>query len=195
MTRLIADLKEGDESAAELVWSRFFQRLTGIARRKLGTVPRRVQDEEDLALSAMHALCLGAREGRFRKLQNRDDLWQILIMLTARKASNVRRKQAIRQESGESVLQSRDSEDFVNVAEFVEGPPTEAMLDSVGIHCEELLSLLDEKLRHVAMLKLSGHTNEEISQIRGRSVKSIERYLQMIRRTWEPTLDENSHLV
>ncbi len=56
----IALLKGGDQVAAKLIWDRFFQRLSDFARAKLGAVSRRAQDEEDLAVSAIHALCLGA---------------------------------------------------------------------------------------------------------------------------------------
>lgn len=180
ITQWIAGLRDGDERAARAVWEAFFDRLRGYALRKLGDAPRRVRDEEDLALSAIQALCAGAMEGRFHKLDNRDDLWQVLVMITARKASNVRRQHLARGEAGESAVVSPDEG---GLADVLAGPAPE-FAESISTACEELLGVLDDKLREVALLKFAGHTNEEIAQLRGRSVKAVERYLQMIRLKW-----------
>ena len=46
VTWWIQNLKEGDESAATALGCRYFQRLAGLARQRLGDGHRRVQDEE-----------------------------------------------------------------------------------------------------------------------------------------------------
>lgn len=184
ITRLISGLKQGDDQAAQAIWERFFQRLTAVARKRLGSLPKRVADEEDLALSALNALCTGAREGRFRQLENRSDLWQILVMITVRKVSNARRKQAIRQERGESALDVTEGEPQF-FAELLESAPSDQLVDSMSACCEEMLAMLNEKLREVALLKLAGHTNLEVARLRQRSVKTIERYLKLIRAEWD----------
>ncbi|MEZ6041778.1 MAG: ECF-type sigma factor [Planctomycetaceae bacterium] len=189
VTRLIAGLKIGDEDSAQALWTRFFDRISQLASRKLSGLPRRVQDEEDLALSALHALCQGAREGRFRQFETRGDLWQILVMITSRKAANLRRKQNVRQERGESALHAAGATKSFSLSEVVEGPPSAAMVDELGVCCEELLSLLPEKLQQVAMMKLAGHTNQEIANARGRGLSTIERYLQLIRAHWANHID------
>ena len=182
VTSWIALLKGGDQVAAKLIWDRFFQRLSNFARAKLGPDSRRAQDEEDLAVSAIHALYLGAREQRFRQFENRDDLWQLLTLIVARKASNVRRRLNVRPEIGECDLGRPD--ELLNLDQLFAGVPSPELLDSLDLQCDELLSQLSEKLKQVALLKLRGHTNEEIAQLRGRSVSTIERYLQMIRSIW-----------
>jgi hypothetical protein len=55
------------------------------ARHKLRGVPRRAADEEDVALSAFDNFCRAAEHGRFPDLADRDDLWQLLLVLTDRK--------------------------------------------------------------------------------------------------------------
>ena len=74
ITRWIGNLKQGDDEAALQLWERYFQRLVQLARHKLGTTPRRVADEEDVALSVFRRLCDGAQDGRFEQLTDRDDL-------------------------------------------------------------------------------------------------------------------------
>src|SRR5262245_36481381 len=87
----IRQLKVGDASAAQRLWERYFRRLVGLARTRLRGVGRRVTDEEDVALSAFASLCRGVRHGRFPQLSDRDDLWRLLVLLTARKAWHCRR--------------------------------------------------------------------------------------------------------
>src|SRR6516164_6398408 len=86
VTPWIDRLKAGDPDAAQKLWERYFRRLLGLARRKLGAAPRRAADEEDVALSAFDSFCRAAEQGRFPRLSDRSDLWQLLVLLTARKA-------------------------------------------------------------------------------------------------------------
>jgi hypothetical protein len=90
VTRWIAALKQGHESAAVGLWEAYFRRLVGLARARLRDTPRRIADEEDVALSAFDSFCRGARAGRFARLDDRNDLWQILVFITLRKAIDLR---------------------------------------------------------------------------------------------------------
>src|SRR5215470_13386684 len=84
ITYWIGKLKDGDPAAAQKLWEGYFQRLVDLARIRLQAAPRRAADEEDVALSAFHSFCRGAGQGRFPRLGDRDDLWQLLVLLTAR---------------------------------------------------------------------------------------------------------------
>lgn len=186
---MIADLKNGDEDAAAEIWERFFHRVTALADRKLNAATKRRRDEEDVALSAIDALCTGAREGRFRQLENRDDLWQILCMITSRKAALEWRRHSRNQEIGESVV-AKPSDDLPpGMDALIEGKPDDRYLDSLTSTSRDLLEGLDEHLRKVAMLKLQGYRHDEVAEKIGRSVKAVERYLQTIREKWELQVD------
>ena len=56
ITRCISLLKRGDRTAAQPLGDRYFQRLVELARARLRVAPRRLADEEDVALSAESAL-------------------------------------------------------------------------------------------------------------------------------------------
>src|SRR5262245_17756158 len=86
-TNWMEQLRRGDTAAAQRLWEDYFERLTRLARQELAGAPRRAVDEEDTVLAALHSFCRGVRQGRFPKLDDRDDLWQVLVVLTARKAS------------------------------------------------------------------------------------------------------------
>ena len=99
ISQWLIGLRDGDADAAAELWRRYFDRLTHLARRRLGSMPRRVVDEEDVALSAFDSFCRAAAAGRFPKLDDRDDLWQVLVLIAARKAASAGR-QARRQKRG-----------------------------------------------------------------------------------------------
>src|SRR4051812_45861380 len=87
VTRWIGELQGGDQDAAAPLWEHYFRRLVGLARKKLRNAPRQAAaDEEDVALSAFDSFCRGAQRGQFRELENRGNLWRLLVTLTARKA-------------------------------------------------------------------------------------------------------------
>ena len=94
------------------IWERYFRRLVGLAREKLRGTRCGAADEEDVALSVFDSFCRGLEEGRFPNLQDRDNLWKVLVVLTARKALRLvqyerRQKARRRQGSGRSGLVAR----------------------------------------------------------------------------------------
>ena len=86
VTHWISRLKAGDHAAAQPLWEAYFRRLVDLARARLRGAPRRAADEEDVALSALDSFCRRAGEGRYPHLADRDDLWRLLVVITARKA-------------------------------------------------------------------------------------------------------------
>ena len=91
VTRWLGQLQEGDSAAARQLWERYFRRLVGLARKRLRGAPRRAADEEDVALSAFDSFCRAAAQRRFPRLDDRHDLWQLLVVITDRKAGALAR--------------------------------------------------------------------------------------------------------
>src|SRR4051812_22597800 len=106
VTRWLGNLKAGEGGAAQPLWDRYFTRLVERARAKLCALrhPMAVNNEEDVALSAFHSLCEGIRQGRFPRLDDRDDLWRLLVHLTACKAVDRYRDEARQKRGGRRVL-------------------------------------------------------------------------------------------
>src|SRR5438105_1816712 len=77
----IGHLKQGDQAAAQLLWERYFARLVRLAQAKIRSVcrPGGDADGEDIAVDAFDSFCRRAAQGRFPKLNDRDDLWQLLV--------------------------------------------------------------------------------------------------------------------
>jgi DNA-directed RNA polymerase specialized sigma24 family protein len=191
ITHWLDQVKQGDSLAAQQLWQQYFHRLVRLARKKLKDAPRRVADEEDVVLSAFDSFCRGAEQGRFPQLDDRDDLWQVLVMITARKATN-QRKHDRRQKRGgglvrgESVFVTGQSDpDWAGIDQVVGAEPTPEFASQVGEECQELLDRLnDSTLQNVALWKLEGCTNDEIAGRLECKIRTVERKLQLIRQLW-----------
>jgi hypothetical protein len=90
VTVWIGALKAGDPAAAQPLWERYFRKLVRLARARFRGAPPRTADEEDVALSAFDSFCRGAAAGRFPQLCDRDNLWPLLVVITARKVIDAR---------------------------------------------------------------------------------------------------------
>ncbi len=187
ITRLLGPLKAGDEAAIQKVWETYFERLVRLARAKLGARPRRAADEEDAALSAFDGFCRAVSEGRFPQLFDRDDLWQVLLVLTTRKAANlIKREGALKRGLARTVpIDPAETDGGRAFVELVGREPEPAVAAEVADQCRELFErLTDADLRPVAVMKMEGYSNGEIAVRIGRSLGSVERKLRLIRTLW-----------
>ena len=186
----IGKLKAGDAEAAQKLWECYFQRLVGMARSKLQGSPRRAADEEDVALSAFDSFCRGAEQGRFPQLSDRDNLWQLLVKITVRKAIDLARHESRRKRRGGIQEEGRlagpeDSAAADNGLEQIAGrEPTPEFAAQVAEQCQRLLGSLNDELRSIAVWKMEGYTNAEIAAQLGCVTSTVERRLKLIRAVW-----------
>src|SRR5262249_7041587 len=156
---------------------------------KLGDAPRRAADEEDVALSAFDSFCRGARRGRFPHLDDRDNLWRLLVTITARKAFDQVRDERCEKRGGGAVcrgsaLCGADST-AVGFDRVVGREPTPELAARVADECQRLLGLLEEReLRSVAVWKMEGDTTEQIAVKLECAPSTVERKLRRIRTLW-----------
>jgi DNA-directed RNA polymerase specialized sigma24 family protein len=189
VTRWLGQLQAGDEAAVQQLWERYFKRLVGLARKKLVDAPRRVADEEDVALSAFDSFCRNAEAGRYPSLADRDSLWRLLVVITARKAAHLKRDETRQKRGGGATpvpdLPADSSEGSV-LEQVLSNEPTPEMAAQIAEECQRLLAALnDPELATVALLRMEGHSVEEIAAKLGFAPRSIKRKLQMIRGVWE----------
>src|SRR3989442_8454491 len=101
VTRWVTALKAGDTTAAQPLWDRYSRQLVSLARQRLQSARRRVADEEDVVQNAFHSFFRGVAQGRFPQLNDRDNLWRLLVVITARKAlDQIAHEQSKRQGGG-----------------------------------------------------------------------------------------------
>jgi DNA-directed RNA polymerase specialized sigma24 family protein len=187
----IASVKAGDLAAAQPLWERYFGRMMTLARvrfRAAGAAARDASsDEEDAALSAFQSLCTGLVDGQYPQLEDRHDLWRLLVVITTRKViAKTRRK--LRQKRGGGAVRSAteltgirsDADVFANA---ISKEPTPEFAALVADQYEKLLKRLgDELLRKVVVLRMEGYTLEEIASRLECSRRTVDRQLMLIRR-------------
>jgi DNA-directed RNA polymerase specialized sigma24 family protein len=190
VTLWIKGLRQGSSRAAQELWERYFQRLVDLADRRLPRSIKRDFDEEDVALSAFHSLCAGVAKGRFPQLEDRHNLWSLLVVITARKAMHRIRdatagKRGGGRVAGESTLDAR-AEEGLGINQIIGNEPTADFAVQVREESERLLELLpDESMRRLAVLKMEGYTNEEAAERLRCGLRTIERRMSLIRRLWK----------
>jgi RNA polymerase sigma factor (sigma-70 family) len=179
VTVWLARLKAGDSEAVQPLWERYFQRLVALARRRGAGLRDKGTDEEDVALLAFDSFIRGVERGRFPRLNDRNDLWQVLYRLTADKVINLWVREGRLKHGERRVVHASE---LLDERAGREPSPEEAALfnDEVA----KRLSDLTEEEEAVAILKLGGYTNEEVRERLGCSLATVERRLKGIRTKW-----------
>ena len=184
VTRMLGLLKSGDREAAGQLWGRYFRKLVELARVRLRSMPRRAIDEEDVAVSVFDSFFRRAEQGQFPRLDDRDDLWQLLFVLTVRKAANLSHHENCQCRGGGRVSALSELE-CMGADEILSTEPSPELAAQFAEECERLMEMLvDETLKLVARWKLEGYTNAEIAGRIGCIEQTVERKLRTIRRIW-----------
>jgi DNA-directed RNA polymerase specialized sigma24 family protein len=196
ITEWLGNLREGDQAAAQPLWERYFSKLVTVARTKLRRMRRTTadEDEEDAALSAFNSFCAGAARGKFPQLADRDDLWRLLVVITARKAMAQANRQGRQKRGGgrvveEAVLFGHGPGDtdgsIAGLERIAAGGPTPEFAAMMAEECRRLLDALDdESLKQVAVSRMEGYSNDEIADQLGCARRTVARRLDLIRKTW-----------
>ncbi|MFK7779401.1 MAG: ECF-type sigma factor [Gimesia sp.] len=194
VSQWIDQLKSGDAQAAQRLWESYFQEMVEVARKKLYGAPRAMADEEDVALSAFNSFCLGAKNGRFSQITDRENLWPLLVAITSHKSVDLirhenRQKRGGTGKSGNTSERKKQTFDPVNIEEIIQKQPSPEFAVQLAEELERLLIKLDKTgdstLRQVALGKMEGETTTETAQSLGCARRTVERKLQLITRLWQ----------
>jgi RNA polymerase sigma factor (sigma-70 family) len=191
VTCWIIALKVGDMDAAQNLWEQYFSKLVAFARKRLRDVPRRVFDEEDIALSALDSFCRRAAENTFPKLEDRHDLWSLLVTITARKILQQQRHQMRKCRGGgklrgeSAFLSPGRAEEALGIEQIVGSAPSPEFAAQFSDQVEALLERLDdESLKAIALAKLDGKDNSEIASELKITDRTVRRKLKLIELIW-----------
>ncbi|MDB4614734.1 ECF-type sigma factor [bacterium] len=194
ITNAILALGNHDPNAAKVLWDRYFERLCGFAESKIFRVHRRVMEADQIASDAFAALFDGIENHRFTKVRNRDEMWQMLTLIAARKASNERKRLDREQRGGGKV---RGGSAFgpggINsVVDFLQRDLSpDRFLELQELSNQLLESLPTDELRRVAVLRMAGHSNAEIAEQLDCVERTVERRLEHVRKLWSEVIAEN----
>jgi RNA polymerase sigma factor (sigma-70 family) len=197
VTNYLRQFQAGDRAGFEKLWERYYPRLVKLARKKLQGLRRGAADESDVAASALDSFVQSVEQGRLPQILDRDGLWHLLVVVTTRKASRLRRHERRLKRGGGHVLDEAalpnaegDPEQETGLEQILAREPTP---EEAALTAEELPRLLhllpDPALRDIALRKLEGYTNGEIAAEFGCVRRTIERQLRVIRSLWSKEID------
>jgi len=186
---LMVGLSRGDETAAAQVFQRFAGQLWELARRQLSERLRRKVDPEDVLQSVFRSFFVRQREGRF-DIENWENLWGILAIMTMRKCGRQiahfqAERRDLRREVGlQTPVQPGDEPRF-----FSPDPTPSEALVLVEL-LEGIMQILTPTDREILSLYLQGHTTAEISARVGRTMRTVRRTLERVRKRLRPMQEE-----
>ena len=193
VTRWIELVKAGDSTAANQLWQHYSDRLVRAVRAKLYGRERAVSDEEDIVLSVFDSFYDAAQLGRFPDLADRDELWRLLMRMSARKVVDKRRSEGRKRRGGEFQAFSLDAGDEGELFELTADEPSPEMVLMMEESVEQFFSHLGVgQLRDLAVAKLEGYSNAELAQRFACSERTIERRLHLIREKLKQELFEQN---
>ena len=188
------DMKQGDVAAFEKLWARCFSTIVKLARQRLGTARKRVEDEEDVAAEVFQKLYFASVNGKLPELTDRQSLWRLLLTMTRNAAlDSINREQRAKRGGGhvrgESVAEdpgllmpNPGPSAFDN---FIGRVPTPGSVVSVKELVDQWLERLpDDEARQIALMRLEGFGTDEIAVQLGLPLRTAERRLQQIRAAW-----------
>ena len=194
VTQIIGRLKSDDRStfdrAAADVWRRYADELLHLVRRRLGRRARVRTDAEDVLQSVYKSFCLRQQKGEY-DLNDRDDLWRLLVSMARNKAANAathhsRRKRDYRREHADTNAATSCGDGAAPTMERLpDAKPTALEVVAMEETIRERLECLPEDLRALATRKLAGFTNEEVAAEWNRTVRTVERKLARVRQIWQ----------
>lgn len=183
ISQLLRMFMSGDRESVQHLWNRFFPRMMNLANMVLKE-RQLPAGAEDAVQEAFLKFIMQVENGHYRQQLRRDDLWRILTLFTVQTA----RKQMIREQAAK-----RGGGRVKKESELIQTTSRGFRLDGViaklpAADCdllfEELLGLLDDDLKEIALLRLGGYTLQQIQTQLGCSLRSAERRIQLIRAIW-----------
>jgi RNA polymerase sigma factor (sigma-70 family) len=188
VTHFFGQLRAGKRAAADALWERYCPRLLALARKTLAGRRPRGADPEDAVQSAFVSFWQRAERGQFVGAMDRNQLWNLLGLITVRKSLKQLQRERTRKRGGGRVVSETDLANreghAVSFEQFAGSTPA----PEFDLVCDDLLSALEDEPRAIALYRLMGYSNREISELMDCTERTVERKLNLIRAIWEDSV-------
>ena len=181
----LRELKAGDDHAVEAIWNRYYRRVVELAIRKMKVNPDRAVDEEDIAQLTMHGFCKNATLGYYPNLDDRAQLWDLLVVFTLNRIrKHLRACNTLKRSGLHSLVFEFKPTEALEELQSPEAPTI--MADMV----QNWLARLDREdpsgqLKQIAIWTMDDISGSEIARILKKRKSNILQQIQLIRLLWE----------
>ena len=181
----LRELKAGDSSAVDAIWQRYYQRVVEFAIRKMKINPDLAVDGEDIAQIAMHGFWLNVSSGRYPNLDDREQLWDLLVVFTLNRIRKHLRACNTFKRSGPPA----DHLKFNRTQAIIDLKTPEAptiMADMVTYWLERLdREDPSGQLKQIAVWSMEDISGSEIARILKKRKSFVLQRIRLIRLLWE----------
>lgn len=168
---LLRRLAGGQETAADILYRRYADRIRALARARLPDHVHARLDPDDVVQSVFRAFFESARRGLYQ-VPDGETLWRLLAVVTVNKVRSLYAYHAAAR---------RDARATVGWGGDETSPTTDPETDLMELAVRDVLEQLPETERTAVELRLEGYEVAEIATRTGRSKRSVERSLQKAR--------------
>ena len=175
LAALLRQWSDGDEAAAEKLFSQYSQRLAALAARNLSRRLAARVDGEDVAQSVFRSFFSRGARGEFR-INSSAEIWQLLVSITlAKTRDQARRHTAERRNTGNEVANGSRS-DWLRGAVSAEPSPDDAaiLVDQI----EAVLRGFPPLFGEILGLRMEGVTRTDIADRLNISRQTVHRALK-----------------
>jgi DNA-directed RNA polymerase specialized sigma24 family protein len=192
VSKWILGARQGDPVAIEQIVSRYFARLARSVRSMQDAQERQLKSGKDVSADILMKISRELSAGEHQELQNRNDLWVLLISIVEEYV--IRRRDGRQQHDDifplelplTDYLNSCDQDLELMLSKGNKYGNLQAILDQM----EDLVAMVkDPKSKEIASLKLQGLSNREIGSRLGIVAKTVDRKMKKIVSRWTDYLD------
>ena len=185
----IESLREGDPSAADKLWRRYHAALVTEARARIAKAGRFATgvEADDVLQSVFTNVFQRISEGEYPEIDRRG-LWSLLIVATERRVySRLRHANAVKRTPPGDMLTLGD--DSLDLEDILVARATIATAHELVLVVAEFLGDLSTELHEIAKMRIEGYSIAEIAAKIDKSVATVERRLELIRKKLKRTME------
>ncbi|MBA2227694.1 RNA polymerase sigma factor [Thermogemmata fonticola] len=175
---LVAAYQAGSDTAAQILFDRYCEKLLRLARRRIGQRLLKRIDPEDVIQSAFRTFFVHLRKSDF-SFAEESDLFKLLVRLTVHKTlRQIAHHRAAKRDPAREVVNVLDDRDLMEQL-ISQEPPPEAEVTLVE-EMERFFARLSDFECKVLELRLQGYSTSEIAQKLQTYDRKIRRVLERI---------------
>jgi len=188
---LVAAYKAGSDTAAQILFDRYCEKLLRLARRRIGHRLMGRIDPEDVIQSAFRTFFVHVRKSDF-SFAAENDLFKLLVRLTVHKTlRQIAYHRAAKRNPAREVVQPLEDQDLMEQL-ISQEPAPEAEITLLE-EMERFLSRLSGFERQVLELRLQGYSSLEIAEKLQTYDRKIRRVLERIEKLAHQYAAESAH--
>jgi RNA polymerase sigma-70 factor, ECF subfamily len=182
LDELAKKLRAGEDSALELMFQQFAERLISLARNRIATYYRNKVDAEDVVQSVFKSFLKRYRDEKLQ-INSGESLWGLLTIITVRKCADriEHLRAACRNVRREVFFSSKQSTDLGSIRHILDREPAPEEAVELAECVDQLFRGLDPDDCIIVEMQLQGFSATETASMLNRSERTVRRIRARVR--------------